>query len=61
MLLTWNNLAYYQRLMQDIRDAIEGQRFAERVGGDQRRQGDGRAGDAGYCMRPRDSEIDAAI
>ncbi|MDV2965459.1 tRNA guanosine(34) transglycosylase Tgt [Nitratireductor aquimarinus] len=30
MLLTWNNLAYYQSLMQDIRDAIEAGRFAER-------------------------------
>ena len=30
MLLTWNNLAYYQRLMQDIRDAIEAQAFADR-------------------------------
>lgn len=30
MLLTWNNLAYYQRLMQDIRDAIERGDFAER-------------------------------
>ena len=29
MLLTWNNLAYYQELMQDIRDAIEGRRFAD--------------------------------
>ena len=27
MLLTWNNLSYYQRLMQDIRDAIEARRF----------------------------------
>jgi queuine tRNA-ribosyltransferase len=32
MLLTWNNLAYYQRLMQDIRDAIEGGAFVERAG-----------------------------
>ncbi|MDJ1465024.1 tRNA guanosine(34) transglycosylase Tgt [Nitratireductor sp. GZWM139] len=31
MLLTWNNLAYYQSLMQDIRDAIEAGRFAERA------------------------------
>lgn len=31
MLLTWNNLAYYQRLMQDIRDAIEAGRFADRA------------------------------
>lgn len=31
MLLTWNNLAYYQRLMQDIRDSIEQGRFAERA------------------------------
>ncbi|HTV68929.1 MAG TPA: tRNA guanosine(34) transglycosylase Tgt [Rhizobiaceae bacterium] len=30
MLLTWNNLAYYQRLMQDIRDAIEAGRFVDR-------------------------------
>jgi len=30
MLLTWNNLAYYQRLMQDIRDAIEAKAFADR-------------------------------
>ncbi|RCL00555.1 MAG: queuine tRNA-ribosyltransferase [Candidatus Tokpelaia sp. JSC189] len=28
MLLTWNNLAYYQQLMQGIRDAIEEGRFA---------------------------------
>jgi len=27
MLLTWNNLAYYQKLMRDIRDAIEVQAF----------------------------------
>jgi queuine tRNA-ribosyltransferase len=32
MLLTWNNLAYYQSLMQDIRTAIEAGRFAERAG-----------------------------
>ena len=31
MLLTWNNLAYYQRLMQDIRDAIEAGAFMERA------------------------------
>lgn len=31
MLLTWNNLAYYQSLMQEIRDAIEAGRFAERA------------------------------
>jgi queuine tRNA-ribosyltransferase len=31
MLLTWNNLSYYQRLMQDIRDAIEAQDFANRA------------------------------
>jgi len=30
MLLTWNNLAYYQSLMADIRGAIEAGRFAER-------------------------------
>ncbi|WP_367714704.1 tRNA guanosine(34) transglycosylase Tgt [Nitratireductor sp. GISD-1A_MAKvit] len=30
MLLTWNNLSYYQSLMQDIRDAIEAGRFSER-------------------------------
>nr|MDQ2705391.1 tRNA-guanine transglycosylase [Pseudomonadota bacterium] len=29
MLLTWNNLSYYQRLMQHIRDAIEAQAFAD--------------------------------
>ena len=29
MLLSWNNVAYYQRLMQDMRDAIEQSRFAE--------------------------------
>ena len=29
MLLSWNNLAYYQRLMQDIRDAIEAGRYAD--------------------------------
>jgi len=32
MLLTWNNLAYYQSLMQDIRNAIEAGRFGERAG-----------------------------
>lgn len=32
MLLTWNNLAYYQGLMADIRTAIEAGRFAERAG-----------------------------
>jgi queuine tRNA-ribosyltransferase len=31
MLLTWNNLSYYQRLMQDIRDAIEARSFADRA------------------------------
>jgi len=31
MLLTWNNLAYYQRLMQDIRDAIESGTFTARA------------------------------
>ena len=31
MLLTWNNLSYYQRLMRDIRDAIEAQAFADRA------------------------------
>jgi queuine tRNA-ribosyltransferase len=31
MLLTWNNLAYYQRLMADIRNAIEANEFAERA------------------------------
>ncbi len=29
MLLTWNNLAYYQDLMQGIRDAIEAGRFED--------------------------------
>lgn len=29
MLLTWNNLAYYQQLMQGIRDAIEAGRFVD--------------------------------
>ena len=31
MLLTWNNLSYYQRLMQDIRDAIEARTFVDRA------------------------------
>jgi queuine tRNA-ribosyltransferase len=31
MLLTWNNLSYYQRLMHDIRDAIEAKKFADRA------------------------------
>lgn len=31
MLLTWNNLAYYQQLMRDIRDAIEAQAFEARA------------------------------
>ena len=30
MLLTWNNLSYYQSLMQDIRAAIEAGRFQDR-------------------------------
>lgn len=29
MLLTWNNIAYYQYLMQGIRDAIEAGRFSD--------------------------------
>jgi queuine tRNA-ribosyltransferase len=32
MLLTWNNLAYYQSLMADIRSAVEAGRFADRAG-----------------------------
>ncbi|MEI5679627.1 MULTISPECIES: tRNA guanosine(34) transglycosylase Tgt [unclassified Mesorhizobium] len=31
MLLTWNNLSYYQRLMQDVRDAIEADAFVDRT------------------------------
>ena len=31
MLLTWNNLSYYQRLMQDIRDAIQAGAFSARA------------------------------
>ncbi|PWJ85684.1 tRNA-guanine transglycosylase [Pseudaminobacter salicylatoxidans] len=31
MLLTWNNLSYYQSLMQGLRDAIEQGRYAEHV------------------------------
>ncbi len=31
MLLTWNNLSYYQKLMQDIRAAIEMQAFETRA------------------------------
>ncbi len=31
MLLTWNNIAYYERLMADIRDAISAGRFADRA------------------------------
>ncbi len=31
MLLSWNNVAYYERLMHDIRDAIEQGRFADRA------------------------------
>jgi len=30
MLLTWNNLSYYQKLMQDIRAAIETGSFEAR-------------------------------
>jgi queuine tRNA-ribosyltransferase len=33
MLLTWNNLSYYQRLMQDMRDAIEAGAFEARAAG----------------------------
>ena len=29
MLLTWNNLAYYEQLMADIRTAIAGGRFTD--------------------------------
>ncbi len=32
MLLSWNNVAYYQSLMHDIRGAIEAGRFGERSG-----------------------------
>jgi queuine tRNA-ribosyltransferase len=31
MLLSWNNIAYYQSLMRDIREAIEAGRFADRA------------------------------
>ena len=31
MLLTWNNVAYYQHLMQDIREAIESGTFTARA------------------------------
>ncbi|MGN6767207.1 MAG: tRNA guanosine(34) transglycosylase Tgt [Rhizobiaceae bacterium] len=31
MLLSWNNVAYYQSLMQDIRTAIEASRFTDRA------------------------------
>ncbi len=31
MLLSWNNIAYYQRLMADIRTSIEAGRFGERA------------------------------
>jgi queuine tRNA-ribosyltransferase len=31
MLLTWNNIAYYQSLMADIRAAIEAGRFGDRA------------------------------
>jgi len=31
MLLTWNNLSYYQQLMADIRASIEAGHFAERA------------------------------
>jgi len=31
MLLTWNNIAYYESLMADIREAISAGRFAERA------------------------------
>jgi queuine tRNA-ribosyltransferase len=31
MLLTWNNIAYYQRLMHDIREAIGSGTFADRA------------------------------
>jgi queuine tRNA-ribosyltransferase len=31
MLLTWNNLSYYQRLMQDVRAAIEAGAFVDRT------------------------------
>ena len=30
MLLTWNNLSYYQSLMADIRASIEAGRFVDR-------------------------------
>jgi len=33
MLLTWNNIAYYQSLMQSIRDAIEAGEFEARAAG----------------------------
>ena len=42
MLLTWNNLAYYQRLMQDLRDAIEAEDFVAET-----KEGWGRGDSAG--------------
>ena len=42
MLLTWNNLSYYQKLMQDIRAAIEAGAFEARTAGDFRGLGEGR-------------------
>ena len=51
MLLSWNNVAYYQQLMQAMRDAIEGQRFADARGRNQRRLGAGRSAGAVRLMR----------
>jgi queuine tRNA-ribosyltransferase len=33
MLLTWNNLSYYQTLMQGLRDAIAAGRLADHAAG----------------------------
>ena len=61
MLLTWNNLAYYQRLMQDIRDAIEARHFADRAARDHGRLGEGRSAGAltWQCSRQVLSELAA--
>ena len=50
MLLSWNNIAYYQQLMQAMRDAIEAPALRRERGRDQRRLGAGRS--AGAVMAP---------
>ena len=62
MLLTWNNLSYYQQLMQDMRDAIEAGSASPTRGRDRRGLGEGRpAGAVSVPILPAAGRIDRAL